>query len=58
MNYTTEAKLAGLFLAIEGLRNRLDGDITDSSERKAYEREIARLIAQQEKLRLKDRVGA
>jgi len=58
MNYTAKAKLAGLYFAIEGLQNRLDYGTTDAKEQKAYEREIARLIAQQQKLRLKDRVGA
>ena len=58
MNYTTEAKLAGLYFAIEGLQNRLDYDITDSNEQKAYQSEIARLIAQQQKLRQKQEVSA
>lgn len=58
MNYTTEAKLTALYFAIEGLQNRLDNDITDRKEQQAYQREIARLITQQQKLRQKQEVGA
>jgi hypothetical protein len=53
MTAAAEAKLAGIHFAIEGLQNRLDGDITDSAERKAYEREVSRLVAQMHKINAK-----
>jgi hypothetical protein len=43
------AKAAGLYLAIEGLKNRL-WDITDTAEAQAYESEIERLEAQYRKV--------
>lgn len=45
-----EAKTAGLYMAIEGLKNRLEGDITDPVEAQAYQAEINRLIAQLQKV--------
>ena len=56
--YTAEARLTGLHYAIECLQNRLENDIVDSKEEKAYQREIARLISQQQKLRQKQEAGA
>jgi hypothetical protein len=53
MSKGTEAKLAGIYFAIEGLQNRMDGDITDISERKAHQLEINRLIAQMRKIEAK-----
>jgi len=53
MSKATEAKLAGIYFAIEGLQNRLDGDITDIAERKAHELEINRLVAQMQKIKAK-----
>lgn len=45
-----EAKTAGLYMAIEGLTNRLENDITDAVEAQAYQQEINRLIAQLRKV--------
>jgi hypothetical protein len=53
MSKATEVKLAGIHFAIEGLQNRMDGDITDISERKAHQLEINRLIAQMRKIEAK-----
>ena len=50
MTLAQQAKLAGLYFAIASLQDRLDSDITDEAERKAYQKEINRLIRQQQKI--------
>ena len=47
---TKAAKLDGIYYATECLQNRLDGDLTDPVEIKAYQKEIARLLKAQIKL--------
>lgn len=49
---TKEAKAAGLYFAIEGLTNRLEGDIVDEIEICSYKMEIERLSVQLKKLGL------
>ena len=45
-----EAKTSALYFAIEGLKNRLDGDIVDEVEQAAYQAEIDKLIKQLQKV--------